>query len=267
MMRFFGKFVLTLGALALLASPALAQGRGGFGGGAAGFLMAPNVQKDLKLTDTQVKKVQETLREIRERHQDDYSALRDASPDVRWTKMATLNETVSDEVKNALSFSAEQSKRFDQIGLQAHGLQAFASPAVDEKLKLTDDQKSKIREIVEATRSSFAGAANKRRQRAGAHGRSEQEGRDAKGEHDQGPGPAHRRPEEGVEGTDRRADRNPVPGAAVEQLIVRPERESESPDLRRTAQAVLRRFFSALCSRLPPARVRIRRRRRRFTSC
>src|SRR4051812_6725067 len=45
MMRSFGKLVLTLGSLALLASPAWAQGRGGFGGGAAGFLMAPNVQK------------------------------------------------------------------------------------------------------------------------------------------------------------------------------------------------------------------------------
>jgi hypothetical protein len=161
MIRFFGKLVLTLGGLALLASPALAQGRGGSGGGAAGFLMAPNVQKDLKLTDAQVRKVQETLRDIRERHQADYSALRDASPDVRWTKMATLNETVSDDVKKALSFSAEQSKRFDQISLQAHGLQAFANSTVDEHLKLTSDQKSKIRDIVEATRSSFAGALNK----------------------------------------------------------------------------------------------------------
>ena len=161
MMRFFGKLVLTLGALALLASPAWAQGRGGFGGGAAGFLMAPNVQKDLKLTDTQVGKVQETLRDIRERHQGDYSALRDASPDVRGAKMATLNETVNDEVKKALSFSAEQSKRFDQISLQAHGLRAFAHRTVAEKLKLTNDQKSKVREIVEATRGSFAGAFNK----------------------------------------------------------------------------------------------------------
>jgi Spy/CpxP family protein refolding chaperone len=163
MMRFFGKLALALGALALLASPAWAQaqGRGGFGGGAAGFLMAPNVQKDLKLTNAQVRKVQETLREIRERHQSDYSALRDASQDVRWTKIASLNETVSDEVKKALSFSAEQSKRFDQISLQAHGLQAFASPTVDQKLNLTNDQKSKIREIAEATRNSFAGAFNK----------------------------------------------------------------------------------------------------------
>jgi len=161
-MRSFGKLVLTLAALALLASPVWAQqGRAGFGGGAAGFLMAPNVQKDLNLTDAQVRKVQETLREIRTSHEGDYSALRDASADVRWVKMARLSETVSDEVKKALSFSAEQSKRFDQISLQAHGLQAFANSAVDEKLKLTDDQTSKIREIVEATRSSFAGASSK----------------------------------------------------------------------------------------------------------
>ncbi len=44
--------------------------------------MAPNVQKDLQLTEAQVKRVEETLRDIRESHQADYSALRDASPDV-----------------------------------------------------------------------------------------------------------------------------------------------------------------------------------------
>jgi len=75
--------------------------------------------------------------------------------------MATLNETVSDEVKKAVSFSAEQSTRFDQISLQVHGLQDFANPTVAEKLKLTSGQKSKIGEIVEATRSSSAGAFNK----------------------------------------------------------------------------------------------------------
>jgi len=164
MIRSIGKLALTVGTLALLASPALAQGRGGpggRGGSGAGFLLAPNVQKELKLTDTQVGKVQEALREIGEKHQADYSALRDASPDVRQVKMASLNETVSHEVKNALAFSDEQSKRFDQIALQARGVQAFTSPTVCEKLALTGDQKSKIHEIVEATRASSAGAFNK----------------------------------------------------------------------------------------------------------
>lgn len=161
MMRPLGKLVLAVAALAMLASPAWAQGRGGFMGGGAFFLMAPNVQKDLKLSDEQVGKVQDTLREVREKHQDDYAALRDASNDERPAKMAALNKTVNDEVKKALSFTDEQSKRFDQIALQQRGTQAFMEPSVAGKLKLTDEQKSQIREINESMRGQFGGAFNK----------------------------------------------------------------------------------------------------------
>jgi len=161
MMRIFGKAALTLGILSLLACPAWAQGRGGFGGGGAGFLAAPNVQKDLKLTDAQVGKVQETLQAVREKHQDEYAALRDASPEERRTKSATLGKAVVEEVKQALTLSADQATRFDQIALQARGTQAFADPAVAAKLNLTADQKAKTREIIEATRGSLAGALNK----------------------------------------------------------------------------------------------------------
>jgi len=150
MIRPFGKLVLTLGAVALMASPALAQGRGGFGGGGAAFLMAPNVQKDLKLTEEQVGKVQDTLADVREKHQGDYAGLRDASPEERQTKMRTLGKTINDEVKKALSLSDEQSKRFDQISLQATGVAAYLDPSVAEKLKLTGDQTSKIREIAQS---------------------------------------------------------------------------------------------------------------------
>jgi len=158
MLRPFGKLVLTLGALALMASPAWAQGRGfGMGGGAA-FLMAPNVQKDMKLSDAQVAKVQDTLQEVRERHQDDFADVRDASEDERPAKMRVLNKKISDEVKKALSLSDEQSKRYDQISIQARGIQAFSDPTVLEKVKLTDDQRSKIREIAESSRGAFGGA-------------------------------------------------------------------------------------------------------------
>jgi Spy/CpxP family protein refolding chaperone len=162
MMRPFGKMVLTLGALALMASPAWAQGRGGFGmgGGGAFILMAPNVQKDLKLTDQQVEKVRDVLREVTEKHRDDYASLRDASSEERVAKMATLNKTVNEEVKKALALSDEQSKRYDQISLQARGVQAFTDPSVADKLKLSDEQKSKIREIAEAGRPA-RGAFNK----------------------------------------------------------------------------------------------------------
>jgi Spy/CpxP family protein refolding chaperone len=159
MMRTLGRSVLTIGALVLLASPAWAQGRGGMGGGAA-FLRAPNVQKDMKLTEDQVGKVQDVLQANREKHQDDYAALRDASPEERPAKMATLNKTVSEEIKKDLGLSEEQSKRFDQISLQTRGLGAFADPTVMAKLSLTDEQKTKIRELGEAARAA-GGAFNK----------------------------------------------------------------------------------------------------------
>jgi hypothetical protein len=161
MMRSLGKLALALGALALLVPSAWAQqGRGGFGAGGTTFLMAPNVQKDLKLTDAQVAKVQDALTAIREKHQSDYAALKDASQEERQERGAKLTAAINDEVKQALSLSPEQSKRFDQISLQARGLAAFATPAIAEKLKLTDDQKSKIREIAESARGTF-GAFNK----------------------------------------------------------------------------------------------------------
>jgi hypothetical protein len=162
MMRPLGKCLLTLGALALLASPAWAQGRGGFGGFGAGILMAPNVQQDLKLSADQIGKIPDALRANREKHQDELAALRDASPEERQGKMAALTKTMGDEVKKELAFTAEQSKRFDQISLQSRGIQAFADPAVASKLNLTDDQKSKLREIAEAARGQFGqGGFNK----------------------------------------------------------------------------------------------------------
>ncbi len=160
MIRSLGKLVVAFGALALLATPAWAQGGRGFGmgmGGGAAILRAPNVQKDLKLSDEQVGKVQDVLSEVNQKHQDDRAALRDLSQEERPAKMAELNKTISSEVKKALSFNDTQSKRFDQIALQASGLLAFADPAVASKLKLTSDQKSKIREIQESSRGQLQG--------------------------------------------------------------------------------------------------------------
>jgi hypothetical protein len=87
--------------------------------------------------------------------------LRDASAEERPAKKAALNAAVVDEVKQALALSADQAKRFDQIGLQSRGIQAFADAAVASKLNLTDDQKSKIREIAASARGQFQGAFNK----------------------------------------------------------------------------------------------------------
>ena len=150
------KFVLGFGALALLCTPAFAQGQGrGFGGGMMGggpmMLGNPSVQKELKFTEEQTSKAQTAMTEIREAHQDEMTALR--SPDVdqaeRMTKMTALNKTMTTEAIKALSLTETQVKRYTQISLQTRRAQAFTDPEVASKLKITDDQKKQIQELVQ----------------------------------------------------------------------------------------------------------------------
>jgi hypothetical protein len=150
-----GKLVMALGTLALLAPPTWAQqqkGRGfgpGMGGGGM-ILRAENVQKDLKLSGEQIGKIDTTLRSVQEKHRDDFAALSDLGPQERMPKMISLNKAVADDVKKGLSMTSKQAKRYDQISLQQRGLMAFADPTVVEKLNLTRDQRSQIREIASA---------------------------------------------------------------------------------------------------------------------
>ncbi len=149
------KFVLTFGALALCSVPSLAfaQGGRGFGGmgGGAFMLTQEPVQKELKFTDEQKSKAQDAINEIRQAHMDEMAALREASAEERPAKMATLNKAMTEEAIKALGLKEEQVKRFHQISLQAQGARAFSQKEVAEKLKITDDQKKEIGELVTAS--------------------------------------------------------------------------------------------------------------------
>ena len=164
MVRPLAKFVVVLGTLALLAPPTWAQqpkGRGfGLGMGGGGMILrAENVQKDLKLSAEQIGKIDATLRSVQEKHRDDFAALSDLEPQERMPKMISLNRAVTEDLKKGLSMTAEQAKRYDQISLQQRGLMAFADPTVVEKLKLTQDQRSQIREIASAGGAGRGGLA------------------------------------------------------------------------------------------------------------
>ena len=68
-MRTMFRAVLGLSLVALVASPAFAQGRRGFGGGGSYAMLISNegVQKELKLDDTQVEKAKEFAEKTREK--------------------------------------------------------------------------------------------------------------------------------------------------------------------------------------------------------
>ena len=142
-MRTFGKSILALGALCLLAGQAHAQGRGGMGMGGIRLYTNKSVQKELKLTEDQTKKVNETVADLGEKYQD---RLQEARSSQDFPQMQKLNQEMVADARKALAdtLKPEQSKRFGEIALQQMGVQAFGNPMVMKTIKLTDDQTSKV---------------------------------------------------------------------------------------------------------------------------
>jgi hypothetical protein len=159
-MRISGKLAITVGALVLLTSPARAQraggieGSAGLGGGPI-LLIVPNVQEELKLSEDQRRIVPQTIQEIMSGHRDAIANLGVLTPGERVRKQRAITRTMNDEARTALSLSSEQSRRFDQIGLQQLGIEAFIDPDVQARLKLSDEQIGKIREISSDARGRF----------------------------------------------------------------------------------------------------------------
>lgn len=162
-MQQLAKYVLGLGVIAFLAAPALAQppgggrGFGGFGGMRGGLISNKSVQKELKLTDEQVKKAEEAIKAVNDKHPFNRQELESLSDEERRAKFQERAKVVGEETNKALTsiLQPEQLKRYHQIQLQQRGVQAFEDSEVQKKLALTDDQKDKIKTIAEDLRKEM----------------------------------------------------------------------------------------------------------------
>lgn len=144
-----------LGLVALIAAPAAAQGRGGFGRGNPAMLMAnESVQKELKLDDKQVEKAKELSEKINEERREKFQDLQGLDGQERFAKMQEINQEMNAATyKQAGEFlKAEQVDRLKQIVLQQRGAMAFNDAEVAKKLNLTDTQKTDIQEIARGAR-------------------------------------------------------------------------------------------------------------------
>jgi hypothetical protein len=150
--------MMALVATVALTSTAFAQrggGRGGFGfggrggaGGGAAMLRMPEVQTELKLSDEQKTKVATLADKIQEERRGQFQGLRDLSNEERQKKMADWR--ASEDKQLAEILNADQMKRYNQLRLQRQGISAVAEKPVADELKLTDDQRTKIQEIMSA---------------------------------------------------------------------------------------------------------------------
>jgi hypothetical protein len=149
------KFVLVCGVVALMAAPALAQrqpgGGGGFGGAmsTSALLQNKSVQEELKLDKDQVTKIDDAVKKVRddESLKDAFATLRDrqAKPEDRTAARKKVDEANTKALAGILK--TDQDKRLGQIHYQVMGLAIFTDEEANKTLKITDDQKEKIKEV------------------------------------------------------------------------------------------------------------------------
>jgi Spy/CpxP family protein refolding chaperone len=141
---------LALAVVALAATAVQAQPRGpGFGGGTLFLLTQKSVQEELKMSDEQVKKVTELEAKQREAFRD----FRDLSREERQKKFEEMAKANTKAIGEILK--EDQLKRVKQISLQQQGLRALANPEVADALKLTDEQKDKVKAVGEEARKEM----------------------------------------------------------------------------------------------------------------
>ena len=157
-----GKWLL-VAAVACAGSAAVAQppggGKGfGGGGGPAGLLQSKTVRDDLKVTADQAAKLKTWQAEfgpkMREMMQD---KLKDIPREEMREKFPEIQAEVAKATYKELAevLKSDQVKRLKQIELQVGGLRALTAPETAAALKVTDDQKEKLKSIIDESQKDM----------------------------------------------------------------------------------------------------------------
>lgn len=195
----FRRFVISGMVLALMASVALAQGRGpgrggpgggrqggpGFGGpgfgGPGGMQATPmsllgmsEVQQELGLSDDQKKQVSELQEQVRSSFRGfNFQDMQDLSQEDReklFTEMRKKGEEANKQAEEKLGklLEAKQVARLSQLRLQRDGVAALARDEVAKQLGLNEEQQAKLKTLQEAARpqgrGGFGGPGGERMQ-------------------------------------------------------------------------------------------------------
>ncbi len=160
MKSFFRTGIVTACLLALSASTLMAQpegrGRGQRGGrgGLGGLLLMSEVQKELKLSEDDVAKLTKALEDLRPSMRGPGGG-NNQDPEAFRKQMDEVQKKIDAKVKE--SISADQWKRLNELRLQREGAASVRRPEVAAELKLTDEQKSKLKPLLDELRPQFGG--------------------------------------------------------------------------------------------------------------
>lgn len=162
--RTFWNATLAAAVLSVAAVPSFAQGPGGPGGGRGfggpggpggggniGFLVQmPEVQKELKLDQTQV----ELLQDLRQNGpRPNFQELQSLSPEERQKRFQAMQADQEKKVGEILN--KDQMARLKQLQLQQQGVRALDRVEVANALKLTADQKNQVKNAIQGERETM----------------------------------------------------------------------------------------------------------------
>jgi hypothetical protein len=130
----------------------MGPGRGGGGDPTLRLLGMAEVQKELELMDDQVTKLKAVDDEYRQKVQKEFSGVRDLPQDQRQAKFAEMQEKQKAWREEALKKVQEillppQYDRLHEISIQVRGVGALADSKVQDELGLSEEQKTKLKEI------------------------------------------------------------------------------------------------------------------------
>ncbi len=172
--RLVGVFGLAAMAFGLASNAAAQPGGQGGSGGPGGFgrmmnnpmmlLRSEQIQKELEIVEDQLKEIETIGEDMRE----SFQGMRDMSQEERETKMTEINKDFQTRVNEILL--PHQQKRLKQIGLQMAGrgrdgaAGSLTEGDLSKELKITDEQKAKLKEVAEKARINMEEKTKKLRE-------------------------------------------------------------------------------------------------------
>lgn len=138
--------------MAYVVTQANAQRFGGGMAGGIGLLMNKGVQEELKITEEQRDKIGEMMKGMFDKRKEEFLKFKELPKDEIGAKMKKMmkeiNESAMKELKDVLK--PEQIKRFKQIERQQNVVITLTNDEEAAKeLKVTDEQKEKMKELVD----------------------------------------------------------------------------------------------------------------------
>ncbi len=118
------------------------------------MLRTEQVQKELKLTDEQNSQIDDLAIQLQSDALELFSSMQDLSDEERKTELPNLMKKFGEKGKELQAkvdgfLNAEQNARMKELSLQQRDAEALGDEDVISALKLTDDQKKKLRDVQE----------------------------------------------------------------------------------------------------------------------